>query len=73
MLAGSNRYSYARIHSTVIVREMEKKSGATIDGGGRTEAARDGDSLKKFWDFSGETPSERNITKTSFAACPSSG
>lgn len=65
----SNRRSYAKIHSTVIVREMKKKSRATIDGGGRTEATRDGDSLKKSWDFSGRMPSEQNITKTSFAAC----
>lgn len=58
MFASSNRCSYARIHSTVIVRETKKKSRATIDGGGRTEAARDEDSLKKSWDFSGGTPSE---------------
>lgn len=69
MFASGNRCSYARVHSTVIVREMKKKSRATIDGEGRTEATRDGDSLKKSWDFSGGMPSEQNITKTSFAAC----
>lgn len=38
--------SYARILSAVIVRKMKRKDRATIDEGGRTEAASDGELLE---------------------------